>query len=74
MDQLIAFQAPDNVEPRQVPVSAANPLPVAFVDAPIGTPPRAGVRSQVIAIRGADGQPRQVVVSAANPLPIVIIS
>lgn len=73
MNQVIAFQSPDNPPPYGVPVSAANPLPVIFVAAPVGGVRPAGMRSLVISYQGADGQPLQVPVSETNPLPIVLL-
>lgn len=73
MDQVIAFQSPADPSPLAIPVSAQNPLPVVFVDAPVGTVTQSGLRPMVIAFVGADGQPLQVPVSDVNPLPVVLL-
>lgn len=72
MNQVIAFLAPGDPTPIVVPVSAQNPLPVVFVDAPVGSGGSASMRSMVVSFVGADGQTLQVPVSESNPLPVTL--
>lgn len=71
MNQVVAFQ--ESGSPLGVPVSADNPLPIVFVDAPVGGPNPAGLRPQVIAFQGAAGEPLGVPVSEQNPLPVSLV-